>query len=476
MSIYIRYAYFPSNLFLIEILRSVENIRYLSIIECNLSTFKPVVDKSNDHLKTIDLSKNVISKMHKQSPGHFEISISFSIDENKLVKIFCNAFSFSKRFAVLNLSRNLLTYFKQCMLSGVDSILHMDISDNLIHTLEHTAFSHVKLTEISTTSHTVCCVSTRSQGCNITAPWPYSCDSLLEHQSMKIIIWINGITGCLFNFLSFSKQIYNIKLKKNRAFSISALSVSVSDLAYCLALLLLAISDRVHGVEYATVDFVWRESIACYTIAFLFLFASFLGMFSIDTMAVSRYDVIREPILSRFKDGSFSLRVHLLGLIVSCSISITFLIYYLQHEGSGQLKIGLCFLIGKSDFGFIQTLNTLLLAILQSLSSCFVSVLYGLVVNHVRESGQNVSSSKSSRDKALLKTVIVTSLTNTLCWIPSSVFFILFLVQFEISYTLLVWTIIAILSINATANPLILNTSSFKMFCRLFKELLFKDD
>ncbi len=121
-------------------------------------------------------------------------------------------------------------------------------------------------------------------------------------------------------------------------------------------------------------------------------------------------------------------------------------------------------MIGKSQNGFIQTLNTILfiLLALQLSSSCMICILYALVVYKVKKSAKNVSASKESKDKILLRTVIITSLMNITCQIPSSIVFILSLALPEISYKLLVYTVIAILSINAMTNPVILNSSTFQ--------------
>ena len=130
------------------------------------------------------------------------------------------------------------------------------------------------------------------------------------------------------------------------------------------------------GSTYSDLDYKWRKSIGCQTIAFFFLFSNYFPIYSINVLAISRYDVIRQPLTSRFKDALFSFKIQILGFFPSLIMSTTLLTFYLNYDGDFQLQFGLCILVGKSQSGLIQSVVTISLVISQIISSCLIIIFY----------------------------------------------------------------------------------------------------
>ncbi len=469
VSVVISDAIFLKDMFPYKILNQLDNLAILSITNSNIASFKLVVNKNHLNLQDINFSHNVVSKMSQKCLGTFPHLTQFSVAANKIQDVACYLFNSSKNLLLLNLTHNKLTHLKDCTFAGIARIRFFDISNNLLMTLGENTFRELEINNIKTSSHIVCCVISNVHGCNQVPPWPFSCDSLLADSSMKVIIWFNGIVGCLSNLFSFIRQIYNIKKQINTGFSIGVLSITIPDFYYSFGLLLLAAFDVSFGSAYATRDYTWRQSIGCQTIAFLFLFSSYCSLTSINLLTISRYDVVRNPMDSNFKDLLFCCRIQIGGFFMSFTTSLVLLILYLNFEGGWKLPIGLCFLAGKSEKGFIQMLITVFLIVLQLISSCFISILYGLVAYNVRKSAESVKSTGQSRDKSLFRKVIITCVTNITCWVPSSCVFLISVTMSQYAYKVLVWTVISIMSINAITNPWILNVDSLGV---LFKTIL----
>ncbi len=452
-------ASLPTKFFLYDIVRLLPRLKYFIAMNCKLKTLEAKGQRMHPNLTILILDKNNISKLMPKTVGQFTNMTTFSLVHNHLKMVKCGAFNGSFAFHVLNFSDNHLTNFQGCTLKGIQSILFFDISGNFIISLEQNTFAAITIKNIYTSSHIVCCIST---GCDLVAPWPFSCDALFADKSMTAMVWIIGLVGCLVNLFSFLSKVYDRIKGINPAFSVSVFSVAIADFCYCLPLLLLAIYDRHFGSSYATLNYLWRQSTACRTISFFFIFSSYLGFYAIITLAVSRYDVVRSPMSSHFKRASFCLRVQIAGIVIALLLSNITLFLYLSLEGAWQMEIGLCFLAGRSKNGFIQTLITISFIVLQIVGTCLLPLLYGLLVYKVLKHMDSITSSQQKKDKTLLRIVIVTCISNVLCWIPSACVFLVSLTVTKYSYKLLVWTVVSVLSLNALSNPFILNGSTFK--------------
>ncbi len=468
ISLFLKHVIFPSHSFPKSIVNRLPDIKYLSIINCSLSSFKLITHRVHKNLEVLNLDKNRFSKLGRNTIGLFSNLSILSVANNRLIKIKCHSFlghgnnDNNYFFNILDLSNNVLTHFEDCTFLGIKSIQYFDILGNSIFTLGENVFKNLAITRINTSSYIVCCIVLH---CNVTMPWPFSCGALFPHASMRAATWIIGLFGLISNVIVILIRMYSFKNGINPAFSVCVLSVAVADLCYCLSLVLLAIFDGVYGSGYATLDYMWRKSSGCHTVAFLFLFSSYLSIFAITILAISRYDVVRKPILSNFKDPNFCVRIEMPGVFIVFSMTIIIIFLYLSLESGWQLETGLCFLAGQSKNGFLQSMTTISLVILQIVGTCLLSFFYGLLVHKVFKQKLEVQSTQQVKDKTMLKIVVFTCITNVICWIPSACVFMITLTVKQYSYKLLVWTIITVLSLNAIMNPFILSRDTLKSLC-----------
>ena len=444
-------------------INSLPALRYLIVLNCNITILKFVSQKKHFNMLMFDLSQNIINLLSKKCVFNFPNLTQFSVAQNRLKKIYCHAFSDSNKFAILNISTNLLTYLDKCTFAGIRSIRTLDLRRNLILTLHQNSLNRLHISVIMTSNHVVCCLSHEHLGCNITVPWSFSCKFLLTDISMKIVIWVNGLIGSLGNLMSFVTNIYHLKSQRGAAFSTLACAVSIPDFSYSLSLLLLGIFDIYIGPRYAIMDYFWRRSFGCYTIAFLFLFSNYYSLYIINILAISRFDVVRLPVRSKFKDVLFCFRIQIPGLVTSFFLSLSLFVVYLVQESDGQLQIGLCFLIGRSKYVYIQMFNTISLITLQAASCCTAVTLYSLLVHRIRLSQMTISSSRQVSDRPLLATVILTCFIHVMCWVSSSWVFLISLMKIQYSYKLLIWMVISVNSLNALSNPFLLNRGIFNI-------------
>ena len=102
----------------------------------------------------------------------------------------------------------------------------------------------LKIATILADSFKVCCVSFKFNTlCNAKPNWPNSCGNLLHDTASKIIIWLVGTFGFLFNFTAIV-AIQRNKQKRNYKSMIK--NLAIGDASLCLYLLLIAISDVIY--------------------------------------------------------------------------------------------------------------------------------------------------------------------------------------------------------------------------------------
>ncbi len=399
---------FSRNIFPYRIIAHLQSIQHLYVINCNLSIIKITLKKSHTNLQNIDFSQNAIPKVLPKNLRNLPNLKFLSLSSNNISYIICGAFSDKHEFKlrVLNLSLNQLTYLKFCTFSGIQKLDVLDISLNFITTMDKIAFINLNIKKIVTTSHIACCLIGKTQQCNVTEPWSFICGSMFVNQIVRTTIWIVSVFGCTFNLLSLLKQIYNLNNDINPAFSTSGCFVALADFCYCFSLLLLAIIDAKYGSDYVAYDYRWRKGLMCRTIAFLFLFSSFLSIYAIITLAISRYDITRHPILSRFKSRSFCFQIQMLGFFISFISSVLFVTFH--SNNNDQLQISLCLLAANFKGGLIQTLITITSLIAQFIGCFTVLTLYSMLVKEVKRV-EFTQTNKKSKDDFLLGTVITDS-------------------------------------------------------------------
>ena len=69
---------------------------------------------------------------------------------------------------------------------------------------------------------------------------------------------------------------------------------------------------------------------------------------------------------------------------------------------------------------------------------------------------------KNKRQKSVTINIILVGVTNAICWIPSSIFYIVSVFDIKTLVALLYWITLVILPINAMINPIIFNFSEIR--------------
>ena len=255
------------------------------------------------------------------------------------------------------------------------------------------------------------------------------------------------------NSLSIVLQI--ISFKENKTFSLIVIATKFNDLICGLYLCNIWVSDIMLEGTYLIKEEIWKSHPLCFIVFFLILYFTFWGLFLLLFLSVSRLMVVLDPVDTKFK--SFKLVTHYLACIfVFPIIIILIFIIFTQKENVISTSLCLPFVDPTGQFLLIKIISGFV-ALLQSSASAAIVTMSILLVKAVIKSKEALGS-KNNWNKSnirLIVQLIVTSLSNIMCWIPASVVYlsVMFLTTYPIH--LVTWTTIIILPLNSIINPII---------------------
>ena len=105
--------------------------------------------------------------------------------------------------------------------------------------------------------------------------------------------------------------------------------------------------DTTEGSDYFYVDLVWRSSLVCYGISFMFLLSISLSPLFLLVISLCRYMAVKDPFKKPFSKRSSKVISVYFPLLF---MTITFIILYIRHniEGLKYLSSPLCLVLGKN--------------------------------------------------------------------------------------------------------------------------------
>ena len=143
----------------------------------------------------------------------------------------------------------------------------------------------------------------------------------------------------------------------------------------------------------------------------------------------------------------------------------TFGIMYLRHqvEDIYYLSSSLCILFGKTENSMTQNVATIVTSIY-----LLFTLLVILMVNFklIIGSGQSeniLDELKQKKTHKIITThVILAGVTNAMCWIPTSAFYLVSAFGEEVPVVWLYWITLVVLPINSMVNPILFNLSEIR--------------
>ena len=163
--------------------------------------------------------------------------------------------------------------------------------------------------------------------------------------------------------------------------------------------------------------------------------------------------VVLDPVDTKFK--SFTVITHYLGCIFAFPIIIIFIIF-IQKDNKIPTSLCLPFVDPTGQLPLIKILAWFV-ALLQSSASVAIVIMNIVLVKTVKEFKEALGSfnNLNKANTSLIVQLIVTSLSNILCWFPANIVYlsVMFLPTYPMH--LVTWATIIFLPLNSIINPII---------------------
>ena len=299
--------------------------------------------------------------------------------------------------------------------------------------------------------------------CTAKPLWPSSCTALFSHTGLNVSCWIMGLLTILLNITSTCAIVVQWhKCGELNDYDRYVMLINSCDLIVGLYLLTVAIKDVIVGNNYVDSDILWRSSITCHAVAFVSLWSILVEALFIMTISIARYKVVKDPFEKPFGKKCTIFNVVFFPLIFAILI---FMAIFLRHqvEGLSYLSSALCIILGKTDKSISQQVVTILVPLYLIIILGVTLIFYiKLFYSSKQSAGILNEVKKTERIKAISRNVILAGTTNAICWIPSSLFYLISVFVAEFPVLVLYWMILVVLPTNAMMNPIIFNLSNIK--------------
>ena len=411
-------------------------------------------------IKVLDMSFNKINKLHKQHFKCLSHLIQMVLDHNEITRVVETLFEDLTKLKVLSLNSNKIASLFKCSFCSLNNLVLLNLLNNSILFVDSTIFGDAKIHLILTDDFPVCCMfSNIGSVCTSKPVWPSSCLALLSNIGLKLACWLIGIILSLCNILSiFGKAASWYNKIKFKNYDKYVIAINISDLMVGLYLISIASADVIVGDNYVELDLSWRTSLPCHALSFMSMCAILISTFFMLGLSIERYRVIKYPLSRR---GSMKTEA---VFPVTCAI-LTSIVLYIRHqvEGVSYLSSPLCILLGKSGNSATQNILTVAFSFYLLLTLFIVLILHYKLIILSNQSEKILHDVKQrKRQKSVTTNVVLVGLTNVICWIPSSIFYIVSVFNINSPVALLYWITLVILPINAMINPIIFNFSEIR--------------
>ena len=423
-------------------------------------------------LVSIDLSFNNIPMLLREQFTCLPHLINLHLYHNSISIVENSPFQSLKSVKFIDLGDNEITLLLSCAFCGLKQIDFINLVENNIFHMSRNSFLDIYPRRIHTGSFHVCCtIKTKNLICTAKPIWPSSCKGIIGVKSIKFMVWVISFIVISNNSISLFVSLYSLYLtKKIKDFIKLVILININDFMTGLYILTISVKDVKEGDSYVYTDLIWRSSWTCYGISFVLLVSISLSTIFLIAISISRYRIIQNPLHAQFDKKSMN---YILIHIPVLFMAIFIIILYIRHtvEGFKYLSSPLCTMFPRTDTSITQKVTTIALSFYFLISFVVLVVIQCRIIFAVKRTKD--FKSHQDRLKTVTKHVVLVGMTNALCWIPSSIFFLIssFTDNFSVFWLYLITLIV--LPTNPMINPVLFNLSNMTLFLsRKFKTIL----
>ncbi len=431
------------------ILTSLLQILYLDMSDSNLKsicqTAGTILRKSNTSTVIhMDLGKNILTALLPKCFSVANKSRILLLRNNNINLLYNNTFYGLVALFHLDISYNSLTSLSGKFFTPLSSLKKLNLKKNQITTFSN-MFTNTKMALLLTDNPIVCCYTDQKvTNCSAKPTYLSSCKDLLSSKPMKFLIWIIGVFSFIMNATNVVVRLSPYYQRSPVDYNI--ISIAISDALLGLYLILLGSADIYFIGKFAGYQSSWRKSWVCNVAATLYLFSSLSSITNLVALSIIRYVLIRFPFYYKIT-LSRKIRKWVISKFVCLVFGTTALvqIYFVFYGFSPNF---ICLLVSFGETNIFLMVTTIIISSLQVIAPIII------VINFHNMSQMMKKSEFGKYPRQLPPQIIIVIFSNVLCWVPSSIIFLIPLSGYKMSAPVMAWNVILVIPINSAINSM----------------------
>ncbi len=387
-----------------------------------------------------------------------------SLQKNKINNLDLTCFKGLFVVRHIDLSFNRLSFLSGRHFKENPQLIILDIRQNPLSSFE-IDFTNPKLKVLLVDFYFICCYTNKGHtNCTARPSAISSCDDLLSSIPMKILIWIIGTFSFTLNTINIVVRLFP-HYPRTLPLDYNIISISLGDSMLGTYLLIIGIADTIFRGTFAGSQKYWQSSALCMVAACLYFLSANFSVAELSILNTIKFLSVYFPFYTRINihHSVFKfLLIHgvLLLLATICTTFPYFLIYKMAPNS-------ICMLITFGNDNQYLAVITILISTFQIFGICLNTVLFIAICRRVIASSHDISKHGGSSLK--IKQMSIVMVSNILCWLPSSVLFLITMHGHQISPSLLAWNVATVIPINATINGFTFSCfqKDFRMFLKI---------
>ncbi len=422
--------------------------------------------KKSNSAHMLDVSYNVISKLQAHCFSNFNFSFFLNISHNLIEKLRSHTFENLGKLKNLDLSFNSIRILEAKAFQGLFNLRKLTLLGNSLLSINILSFHESSIANVITETSKLCCLIL--EHCTSISLHKKTCRFRLLNDNAMVVMMVIGIGGTILASITIVINVLNVGSQVGANYRNTVHMITVSDCLISICLIVLG-SAHVHiayGSSYFEHEYYWRKNALCFICATLFLCHSFMSFFVINIMALTRLQVTRYPLHSKFLENinptfGRNLLTAVSGLSVILSISIIITQWTLTY----QLPSGLCVLLRNySAMTHLQFSITVITLILTTISIFSVPVMYIILYRTLERNKLETSNQQHKTFPSRVKQYVLTFINHP-GWISGIIILWVTMLSNDYPHTLLTWFTTVVMPLPSVMNPFVFTLGNLVAKC-----------
>ncbi len=427
---------------------------FMNLVDTNLKDVCTVYQHRK--LLTFQVVYNNISRLKPNCFQGLFLLQSLTLSHNQITEILQGTLSGLTSLVQLNLSANRLEGFPNSLFPQKSCLRLLSLVNNSLTKLTPEAFSHICVQEIHTDKFGICCVVPIGIVCSSGGLWFESCTGIFHDVAMKGASCFFVSVGFIINWSSTYIHLYSEQYF-HKSYRYLAVAGNMDFLFFLLYYCIMFAADEKFGLTFVLQDTIWRSSVYCKLSCWLLVTFCLLSPATKVLLSFSRLMVVWFPIETRFKQTSFASKAIL--LVWSSILLLSSLAAVFQSSQQSGIPSRLCSPFSdphKRNWASLLITGFLILS--QFIAMGMITVIHVFLFKVYKQTTSQLYKEAIHKGSILSMKLQLFCLTFSacICWVPSCTVFLVALFLDSYPPNMTEWTTLTVVPLYSVLSTAIL--------------------